>query len=161
MSLQTIVATAEIVSVLSVALTLIALIVSIRQSTKSQKAIAVQSLAAAITAVNISAMQSPAMGAALAKTMADWRSAGREERIIAHFFLFSFFKLLENAWYQRKAGVLDQAQWIGWETMLRKYYHAEGCVGRGGRHARMLIRRNFKSFFPKQGRQRMSAVWPN
>jgi len=126
MSLQTIVAIAEIVSALSVALTLIALIVSIRQSTKSQKAIAVQSLAAAITAVNISAMQSPAMGAALAKTMADWRSAGREERIIAHFFLFSFFKLLENAWYQRKAGVLDQAQWIGWETMLRKYYHAEG-----------------------------------
>src|SRR5262249_3255058 len=111
---------------LSVALTLIALIVSIRQSTKSQKAIAVQSLAAAITAVNISAMQSPALGSALAKTMADWKSASREERIIAHFFLFSFFKLLENAWYQRKAGVLDQAQWIGWETMLRKYYHAEG-----------------------------------
>jgi hypothetical protein len=126
MSLQTVVAIAEIVSALSVALTLIALIVSIRQSTKSQKAVAVQSLAAAITAVNISAMESPAMGAALAKTMANWSSASREERIIAHFFLFSFFKLLENAWYQRKAGVLDRAQWVGWETMLRKYYHADG-----------------------------------
>jgi hypothetical protein len=33
---------------------------------------------------------------------------------------------LENAWYQQKAGILDQAQWVGWETMLRKYYHAEG-----------------------------------
>ena len=43
-----------------------------------------------------------------------------------HFFLFSFFKLLENAWYQRRAGILDQAQWIGWETLLRKYYHADG-----------------------------------
>ena len=53
-------------------------------------------------------------------------SASREERIIAHYFLFSFFKLLENAWYQRRAGILDQAQWIGWETLLRKYYHAEG-----------------------------------
>ena len=126
MSLQTIVAIAEIVSALSVALTLIALIVSIRQSTKSQKALAVQSLAAAITAVNVSGMDSPAMGSALAKTMADWSSASREERIIAHFFLFSFFKLLENAWYQEKAGVLDHAQWVGWEIMLRKYYHAEG-----------------------------------
>jgi len=66
------------------------------------------------------------LGAALAKASADWNSASREERIIAHFFLFSFFKLLENAWYQQKAGILDDAQWIGWETMLRKYYHAEG-----------------------------------
>ena len=42
------------------------------------------------------------------------------------FFLFSFFKLLENAWYQQRAGILDQAQWVGWETLLRKYYHADG-----------------------------------
>jgi hypothetical protein len=126
MSLQTFAAIAEIVSALSVAFTLIALIVSIRQSTKSQKTLAVQSLAAAITAVNVSAMTSPAMGSALAKTTTDWRSANREERIIAHFFFISFFKLLENAWYQQKAGVLDQAQWVGWETILRKYYHADG-----------------------------------
>jgi hypothetical protein len=126
MSLQTLVAVAEIVSALAVALTLIALIVSIRQSTKSQKALVVDSLAAAITSINVPAMQSPALGAALAKATADWNSANREERIIVHFFLFSFFKLLENAWYQQKAGILDQAQWVGWETMLRKYYHAQG-----------------------------------
>jgi hypothetical protein len=126
MSLQTLVAVAEIVSALAVALTLIALIVSIRQSTKSQKALVVDSLAAAITSINVPAMESPALGAALAKATADWNSASREERIIVHFFLFSFFKLLENAWYQQKAGILDQAQWIGWETMLRKYYHAQG-----------------------------------
>jgi hypothetical protein len=126
MSLQTLVAVAEIVSALAVALTLIALIVSIRQSTKSQKALVVDSLAAAITSINVPAMESPALGAALAKATADWNSASREERIIVHFFLFSFFKLLENAWYQQKAGILDQAQWVGWETMLRKYYHAQG-----------------------------------
>jgi hypothetical protein len=126
MSLQTLVAVAEIVSALAVALTFIALIVSIRQSTKSQKALVVDSLAAAITSINVPAMESPALGAALAKATADWNSASREERIIVHFFLFSFFKLLENAWYQQKAGILDQAQWVGWETMLRKYYHAQG-----------------------------------
>ena len=126
MNLQTVVSLAEIISALAVTLTLIAVIVSLRQNTRSQKALAVESLAAAITAINVPGMQSPALGTALAKATADWSLATREERMIAHFFLFSFFKLLENAWYQQKAGILDQAQWVGWETMLRKYYHAEG-----------------------------------
>ena len=126
MGLQTIVSLAEVISALAVTLTLIAVIVSVRQNTRSQKALAVESLAAAITAINLPGMESPALGAALAKATADWNSASREERMIAHFFLFSFFKLLENAWYQRKAGILDQAQWVGWEAMLRKYYHSDG-----------------------------------
>ena len=126
MDLQAFVAVAQIISALAVTLTLIAVVVSLRQNTRSQKALAVESLAAAITAINVPAMESPALGAALAKASADWNSASREERMLAHFFLFSFFKLLENAWYQQKAGILDQAQWVGWETMLRKYYHAEG-----------------------------------
>src|SRR5215472_4812410 len=126
MELQTLVAVAQIVSALAVTLMLIAVIVSLRQNTRSQKALAVESLAAAITAINVPAMESPALGAALAKASADWNSVSREERMMAHFFLFSFFKLLENAWYQQEAGILDQAQWVGWETLLRKYYHAEG-----------------------------------
>src|ERR1700757_1454589 len=126
MNLQTWVSLAEIISAFAVTLTLIAVIVSVRQNTRSQKALAVESLAAAITAINLPGMESPALGAALATTTADWSSASREERMIAHFFLFSFFKLLENAWYQKKAGILDQAQWVGWETMLRRYYHAPG-----------------------------------
>ena len=126
MNLQVLVALAEIVSASAVTLTLIALIISIRQNTKSQKALAVDSLAAAITSINVPAMQSHLLGSALSKATSDWSSASREERIIAHFFLFSFFKLLENAWYQQKAGILDQAQWLGWEMLLRKYYHADG-----------------------------------
>jgi len=126
MNLQALVALAEIVSALAVTLTLIVLIISIRQNTRSQKALVVDSLAAAITSINVPAMESPVLGAALAKVTADWSSAGREERIVAHYFLFSLFKLLENAWYQQKAGILDQAHWLGWESLLRKYYHAEG-----------------------------------
>ena len=126
MNLQTWVSLAEIISAFAVTLTLIAVIVSVRQNTRSQKALAVESLAAAITAINLPGMESPALGTALAKATANWSSASRDERMVAHFFLFSFFKLLENAWYQKKAGILDQAQWIGWETMLRRYYHAPG-----------------------------------
>jgi hypothetical protein len=126
MNLQVLVALAEIVSASAVTLTLIALIISIRQNTRSQKALAVDSLAAAITSINVPAMQSHLLGSALSKATSDWSSASREERIIAHYFLFSFFKLLENAWYQQKTGILDQAQWLGWERLLRKYYHADG-----------------------------------
>jgi hypothetical protein len=126
MNLQVLVALAEIVSALAVVFTLIVLIISIRQNTRSQKALVVDSLAAAITSINVPAMESPALGSALSKATADWSSASREERIIAHYFLFSLFKLLENAWYQQKAGILDQAHWLGWESLLRKYYHAEG-----------------------------------
>ena len=126
MNLQVLVALAEIVSALAVVLTLVVLIMSIRQNTKSQKALVVDSLAAAITSINVPAMESPALGSALSKATADWSSATREERIIAHYFLFSLFKLLENAWYQQKTGVLDRAHWLGWESLLRKYYHAEG-----------------------------------
>ncbi|HWY51517.1 MAG TPA: hypothetical protein VNW72_08550 [Chthoniobacterales bacterium] len=126
MNLQELVALAEIVSALAVVLTLVVLIISIRQNTKSQKALVVDSLAAAITSINVPAMESPALGSALSKATVDWKSASREERIVAHYFLFSLFKLLENAWYQQKAGILDQAHWLGWESLLRKYYHTEG-----------------------------------
>jgi hypothetical protein len=126
MTIEMWVAVAQIVSALAVVLTLLVLTVSIRQNTRSQKALAVDSLAAAITSINVPAMASPALGSALSKATVDWSSATREERIVAHYFLFSLFKLLENAWYQQEAGILDQAHWLGWESLLRKYYHSEG-----------------------------------
>ena len=126
MNLQVFVAVAEIVSALAVTFTLVVLIISIRQNTRSQKALVVDSLAAAITSINVPAMESPALGSALSKVTVDWSSANREQRIIAHYFLFSLFKLLENAWYQQKAGILDQAHWLGWDRLLRKCYHSEG-----------------------------------
>ena len=126
MNIQLLVAIAEIVSALAVTLSLIALIVSIRQNTKSQKALVVDSLAAAIASINVPAMESHALGSAFAKATSNWGAASREERIMAHYFLFSFFKLLENAWYQQKSGILEKPLWLGWETLLRKYYHSDG-----------------------------------
>src|SRR3979409_841872 len=108
MRLQELVALAEIVSALAVLLTLVVLIVSIRQNTRSQKALVVDSLAAAIASINVPAMESHALGSAISKATANWGSASREERIMTHYFLFSFFKLSENAWYQQKAGILEK-----------------------------------------------------
>jgi len=126
MNLNSLAALAEIINAVAVTLTLLFLIVSIRQNTRSQQALAVDSLAAAIAAINVPAMSTPALGAALSHAASDWDSATRDQRIMAHYFLFSFFKLSENAWYQQKAGILDAGQWQGWETLVRKYYHSRG-----------------------------------
>src|SRR6516162_8047471 len=77
--------------------------------------------------------------------------------MLAHFFPFSFFKLLENAWYQQKAGILDQAQWVGWRRCCASIIMPRECSGRGGRRAKTVIRRNFRSSFPKQSRLKSSA----
>ena len=103
-----------------------ALGLQIRQNTQSQRVVAVDSLAAAIAAINVPAMQSPVLGEALSKALQDWGSASREQRIVAHYFLFSYFKLGESAWYQQKSRVLDPTQWVGWETMLRAFYQSAG-----------------------------------
>ena len=117
---------ASIVNTVVVTLTLVALIISMRQNTQSQRVVAVQSLTAAITAINVPAMESPALGVALMNATRDWSSASRDERIIAHFFLFCYFKLAEQAWYQHKTKVLDDGQWAGWERGVRLYYHSPG-----------------------------------
>ena len=58
--------------------------------------------------------------------MQDWNSATREQKTVAHYFLFTWFKMAEMAWYQQQAGVLDQDQWSGWEAVTRIFYHSEG-----------------------------------
>ena len=126
MDLQTVVSLTGIVSSVAVTLTLVVLILSIRQNTKSQKVLAVQSLTAAIAAINVPAMESPELGDALAASTRDWNSASRNQRILAHFFLFTYFKLSETAWYQQKAGVLDEGLFTGWEAMMRLFYHSPG-----------------------------------
>jgi hypothetical protein len=126
MDMSELVAIAEVVNALAVTLTLLGLIFTIRQNTKAQKALAVDSLAAAIAAINVPAMQSPALGSALSRAVPDWGAATRDERIVAHYFLFSYFKLAESAWFQQRSGILDSEHWQGWEKGVRKFYHSRG-----------------------------------
>ena len=126
MSLEQAAYLSQIIAGFAVLASLLFVGVQIRQNTRSQKVVAVNSLTAAIAAINVPAMESPALGEALSRAFQDWGSATREQRIVAHFFLFSFFKLSESAWYQRKNDVLDEEQWVGWETLLRAMYHSKG-----------------------------------
>ena len=146
MDLQSIATIAEVVGAIAVLITLVFLIVSIRQNTTSQKALAVDSLTAAITAINVPAIESPKLGSAVAKALSNWALASRDERIIAHYFLFSFFKLAENAWYLRQSNVLDEGQWLGWEWSVLKYYHSTGVKKVWWPHRRHAYSPEFQKF---------------
>ena len=128
MSLNDAYLVSQIAAAAAVVLTLIVLIATIRQNTRASRVLAVQSITAAIAAINVPAMESPALGRALAATTRDWRSASRAERILSHYFLFTFFKLLEQAWYQRQADVLDDGTWGGWENSLLRFFHSPGVA---------------------------------
>jgi len=146
MSLSDVAEIANIVNTVIVTLTFIVLIVSIRQNTQSQRVVAVQSLTAAIAAINVPAIESPAVGVALLNVTRDWHSASRDERIIAHFFLFCYFKLAEQAWYQHKSKVLDDGQWAGWERSVRLYYHSPGVKIVWWPHRRNAYSTEFQSY---------------
>ena len=116
----------QIIGALAVVASLVFVGFQIRQNTRSQRLVAVNSLTAAAVAINIPGMESPEFGEALSKAFNDWSSASREQRIVAHYFLFSFFKLAESAWYQHNLQALDGSQWAGWENLLLGFYHCEG-----------------------------------
>jgi hypothetical protein len=99
MTLEQLSLLAQVGGAIAILASLIFVGLQIRQNTQSQRIVAVESLAAAIAAINVPAMQSPLLGTALARTLKDWKAASHDERVIAHYFLFCFFKLHEQAWY--------------------------------------------------------------
>ncbi len=166
MSLEQAAYLSQVIAAVAVLASLVFVGLQIRQNTKSQRVVAVDSLAAAIAAINVPAMESPALGDALSATLRNWGSATRDQRIIAHFFLFSFFKLSESAWYQRQTDVLDQSQWIGWETLLRAYYHSEGVKSGWWPHRHHAYSPDFQSFLqgtvaPEGGIGTLEALFSN
>ena len=149
MDLETLYLVAQIFGSFSVVISIVGLIVTIRNQTKFQKAVLVDSLAAAITSINVPCTSSPVLGMALSKAVTNWESATREERVMANFFLFSFFKLLENAWYQQRSRVLDHAQWVGWDMMLRKYFHSDGVQKVWWPHRRHSYSPEFQAYLAR------------
>jgi len=126
MTIESVYMISQIFASVVVALTLVAVVFSLRQNTRAQKTLSVQSITAAIAAINVPAMESPALGQALAAATRNWPAATREERILSHYFLFTLFKLLEQAWYQNRTGGLDEGVWAGWETSLLRFYWSPG-----------------------------------
>lgn len=149
MSLEEAACLGQVIAGLAVLGSLFFVGLQIRQSMRFQKLAAINALSTAIACINIPGMETPALGEALAIVSQDWNKATRDQRIIAHYFLFSYFKLAENAWYQRKGGVLEPAQWFGWENMVRMYYHSPGIQGVWWPRRCNAFSRSFQSYLAR------------
>ena len=147
----------QIIAAVAVVASLVFVGFQIRQNTRAQRVVAVNSLAAAAVAINVPAMESPEFGEALSKALEDWASATREQRMIAHYFLFSFFKLSESAWYQRKVEALDSPQWSGWENLLLAIYHTNGVQRGWWPHRHSVYSQEFQQYLARSSKDQVSA----
>jgi len=116
------------------------------------------SLAAAVAAINIPAMESPGLGSSVARATEDWGAATREERIVAHYYLFSFFRLCESAWYQRRADILDNRQWGDGRRWHASTVTAQAYTRSGGRIGGTRIHQHSTPSWPIRRRPTRSAA---
>ena len=98
----------------------------IRQNTRSQRSIVVDSLTGSLIALLGPQASDPAQTRAFTVAIEDWHGATEEDRLRASAVLFTLFKLFENAWFQQRQGTLEREQWQGWDLYIRAYCHRPG-----------------------------------
>ena len=126
MSLETINSIAQIVAAIGVIASLFYLGVQIRQNTRSQKSIVVDSLTRSLIALLGPQAGDPDQLRAFAAAAEDWHGASEADRVRCVSIFFTTFKLFENAWFQQRQGTLDREQWESWDLHIRVYYHRPG-----------------------------------
>jgi hypothetical protein len=125
-NLETLSAIAQLVAAIGVIASLFYLAMQIRQNTKSQRSLVVDSLTSSLIAVLGPQASDPALTRACAAAVEDWSGATEEDRLRAACVLLALFKLSENAWFQQRQGTLNREQWQGWDLYMRAYYHRPG-----------------------------------
>lgn len=126
MSLETINSIAQIVAAIGVIASLFYLALQIRQNTRSQRSVVVDSLTSSLITLVSPQSTDPVLTRAFASAAEDWYGAPEADRLRALAVLFPLFKLFENAWFQKRQGTLDPQQWEGWDVYVRMYYHRPG-----------------------------------
>jgi hypothetical protein len=124
--LETINSIAQIVAAIGVIASLFYLAAQIRQNTKSQRSVVVDSLTSSLIALLGPQSSDPDLTRSFATAVEDWHGATVEDRSRAAATLFTLFKLLENAWFQQRQGTLEREQWEGWDLYIRVYFHRPG-----------------------------------
>jgi hypothetical protein len=124
--LETLSAIAQLLAGIGVIASLFYLAAQIRQNTRSQRSIVVDSLTQSL--INLIGPQAsdPDLTRGFASAAEDWYGATEADRLRAVAVLFTTFKLFENAWFQQRQGTLDPEQWEAWDLHIRVYYHRPG-----------------------------------
>ena len=126
MKLETLSAIAQLLAAIGVIASLFYLAAQIRQNTRSQRSIVVDSLTQSL--INLLGPQAsdPDLTRAFVMVTEDWDGATEPDRLRALYLFFTMFKVFENAWFQQRQGTLDAEQWEAWDFHIRAYYHQPG-----------------------------------
>ena len=125
-SLETVSALAQLVAAIGVIASLFYLGAQIRQNTRSQRSVVVDSLTQSLIALLGPQAADPDQMRAFAVATEDCHGATEPDRLRAVNMFFTMFKLFENAWFQKRQGTLDPEQWEAWDLHIRVYYHRPG-----------------------------------
>ena len=126
MRLETLNAIAQLIAALGVIASLFYLAAQIRQNTRSQRSVVVDSLTSSLIALLGPQAADPSLTRSFATAVEDWHAASEEDRSRAAATFFTLFKLFENAWFQQCQGTLEREQWEGWDLYIRVYFHRPG-----------------------------------
>lgn len=126
MNLETINAIAQLIAAIGVVASLFYLAVQIRQNTRSQKSVVVDSLTRSLMELLGPQAHDVEFTRAFTRVIKDWDGASDEDRARTVAVLLAVFKLSENAWFQKRQGTLDAQQWEGWDAYARMYFHLPG-----------------------------------
>lgn len=124
--METINAVAQLIAAIGVIASLFYLAAQIRQNTRSQRSVVVDSLTQSLIALLGPQAGDPDQVRAFAAATEDWHGASEADRLRALSIFFITFKLFENAWFQQRQGTLEPEQWEGWDLHIRVYYHRPG-----------------------------------
>jgi hypothetical protein len=117
---------AQLIAALGMVASLFYLAAQIRQNTRSQRSVVVDSLTRSMNdligpqASDLTQLQT------WISITEDWHSATEADRLRGIFLLFTMFKVFENAWFQQCQGTLDRQQWKAWDLHIRVYFHRPG-----------------------------------
>ena len=116
----------QLIAAAGVIASLFYLAAQIRQNTRSQRSVVVDSLTQSLIHLLGPLGSDPDQMRAFVSVTEDWHGATEADRLRTVSMLFTTFKLFENAWFQQPQGTLDAEQWQAWDLHVRVYYHRPG-----------------------------------
>ena len=126
MSLEQLANIAEVLGMLVVAITLIFLTLQMRQNTKALRSAAAQNAHEMAEAIYSPVIADAELADLVLRGLRDPATLSEVETARFTSFWQNGFFTLQNWFYQRQAGVLDEGIWWGWSKILTDVYQTPG-----------------------------------
>ncbi len=121
-------AVAELIGAVGVIASLFYLAHQIRRSSSALEAATNQAIANAAQERLVAVAQSPDLAEAFAKAVFSREALSKRERVQFEFFVRATFRGLENAYVQRREGLISEESWRAQEGLLRNFLRVPHVV---------------------------------